>query len=208
MTAVPQPPPDLDHLVLATPDLEAAVADVAERCGVTPVRGGSHVDRGTANHLLGLSPTAYLEIVGPDPAQPEPAQRRPFGIDDLDRTRLVTWAVHPPDPDAVVAAARAAGAHPGDLAPMSRRTPGGDLLRWRLTPDRGIVPFVIAWGDTPHPARDLPAVRLRSLVLRHPDPARIRERLDALGVTATVEPGPSAAVEVVLDTPRGDVALG
>ena len=199
--------PALDHLVLATPDLAAAVADLAERCGVTPVRGGSHVGRGTANHLLGLSPTSYLEVVGPDPDQPQPSRPRPFGIDDLDRTRLVTWAVHPASPDDVVARARAAGDDPGRLEAMSRRTPAGDLLAWRLTPDRGVLPFVIDWGATPHPARGLPTVGLRSLTLRHPDPVALTARLTALGVTATVGRATAPGLEAVLATPRGEVAL-
>ena len=204
MTA-PAPDPHLDHLVLATPDLAAAVPVVAARCGVQPVRGGSHVDRGTANFLLGLSPTSYLEIVGPDPDQPEPALPRPFGIDDLDRTRLVTWAVHPPSPDAVVARATAAGSDPGELAAMSRRTPAGDVLRWRLTPARGVIPFVIDWGETPHPARSLPTIGLRSLTIRHPDPARVEAQLAALGVTASVEPADRPALTAVFATPHGEV---
>ena len=98
----------LDHLVLATPDLEATTTAVAERTGVTPVAGGRHVGVGTANTLLGLGDGAYLEIIGPDP-QAEPGHApRPFRIDSLDRPRLVTWAVRPADLDATVATARRA----------------------------------------------------------------------------------------------------
>jgi hypothetical protein len=125
--------PALDHLVLATPDLEATVADVAARAGVRSVEGGRHVGLGTRNHLLGLGGSAYLEIIGPDADQPAPDRPRPFGIDELTGPRLVTWAVHPPDVDAVVERARALGHDPGAPRPMSRRTPAGVLLAWRLT---------------------------------------------------------------------------
>lgn len=201
-------PAALDHLVLATPDLATAVDAFARESGVEPARGGRHVGRGTANFLVGLSPTSYLEIVGPDPDQPEPDRPRPFGIDTLDRTRLLTWAVHPAGPDHVVARARADGDDPGDLTPMSRRTPAGELLAWRLTPDRGVLPFLIDWGDTPHPARGLPTVGLASLVVRSSHPGTTRRRLAALGAgDVEVEPAAADALLAVLTTARGQLVL-
>lgn len=194
----------LDHLVLATPDLAGAVARFSALTGVAPARGGSHTGLGTANFLVGLGGGAYLEIVGPDPDQDAPARPRPFGIDDLTTTRLVTWAVHPPGVDAVVAAARDAGYDPGDPFAMSRLTPTGETLRWRLTPDRGVVPFLIDWGDTPHPTtRGLPAVGLRSFTLGHPDPALVRARLDALRLDVAVGRADAPSLDAVFATPRG-----
>lgn len=206
------PDPVLDHLVLATPDLVATTASVAARTGVTPVAGGRHLGVGTANTLLGLGGGAYLEIIGPDP-QAEPGHApRPFRIDALDRARLVTWAVRPSDLDAIAAAARRQGYDPGVPAPMQRRTVDGQLLRWRLTPAEfarsdGLVPFLIDWGDSPHPtSRALPQVRLRAFHATHPDPGAVRRLLDAVGARLEVTDGP-AALHVELDTPRGPVLL-
>src|SRR6476660_4946459 len=64
----------LDHLVYATPDVEESVRYVAGLTGVWPVEGGRHVGGGTRNYLLGLGGLRYLEIVGPDREQPEPAR--------------------------------------------------------------------------------------------------------------------------------------
>ena len=198
--------PLLDHLVLATPDLAAAVARFTALTGVAPARGGSHTGLGTANFLVGLGGSAYLEIVGPDPSQAAPAAARPFGIDDLADTRLVTWAVHPPDVDLRVTAARAAGHDPGDAFAMSRLTPDGETLRWRLTPSRGVVPFLIDWGSTPHPTtRGLPAVGLRSCALAHPDPSLVRAQLDALGLDVPVDRADRPSLEAACGTPRGEV---
>jgi hypothetical protein len=208
--------PTLDHLVLATPDLERTVEEVTARAGVRPVEGGRHVGLGTRNLLLGLGGHAYLEIIGPDADSPAPEGARPFGIDDLTAPRLVTWAVHPPDLDAAVRRARAAGHDPGEPRPMSRRTPTGDLLAWRLTSPSdggpagadGLWPFLIDWGATPHPTTTgLPGVTLVRLAARHPDPDAVRVGLDALGVRLHVTPGDRPALFAVLAGADGEFGL-
>ena len=82
----------VDHLVYATPDLRLGVERIETLLGVRASPGGQHPGRGTRNALLSLGPTAYLEIIGPDPEQPAPALPRPFGIDDLREPKLVAWA--------------------------------------------------------------------------------------------------------------------
>ena len=147
----------MDHIVYAVPRrLMQAVAWFAGLTGVQPVPGGSHHGRGTANFLVGLGAGAYLEIIGPDPDQPQPAGGRWFGIDRLTAPRIVTWAIRTADIDGSVAAAKALGYDPGQPTSMSRRTDAGDVLRWRLTPpqielNNGRVPFLIDWGQHPAP---------------------------------------------------------
>lgn len=185
--------PRLDHLVLATPDLPGTLAAFEATTGVAPVPGGPHPGKGTRNHLVALSPSSYLEIIGRDPDQQvEPTI---FGIAGLEQARLVTWAVHPDDVEAAARLAAGAGADLGPVAPMSRRTPAGDLLRWRLAaahpaPWDGLVPFVIDWGETPHPASSgLPSVRLEGLHGSHPEPETVGEVLSAIGVRLVVVKG-------------------
>lgn len=205
-------PAHLDHLVLATPDLAATVADFARRTGVTPAPGGVHVGLGTRNHLVSLGNGGYLEIIGPDPERSEPGRPRPFEVDGITTARTVTWAISPPDLDAAVAAARAAGYDPGPAQPMSRRRPDGTLLRWRLTDGddahpSGLVPFLIDWGASPHPtAADLPVTPLLCLSASAPDPAAIRPLLAALGTDLDLTAGP-VALSFTVDTPRGPVTF-
>jgi len=204
--------PRLDHLLYAVPDLLAGVERFAERTGVRPVAGGSHPG-GTANYLLGLGPTAYLEIIGPDPEADPETRQRAVELELLDVPRLAGWAVHPDDIDEAVRKARASGYDPGDVAPMSRRTPDGRLLEWRLTrwdePARvDPVPFLIDWGDAAHPAASgSPGAGLRSLTAVHPEPRALLAKLAALGVELDVEPGPAIVMRAELDTPRGIVTL-
>jgi hypothetical protein len=202
----------IDHLVYATPDLDTTVADLA-RQGLAASPGGAHDGLGTRNALADLGGDAYLEVIGPDPDQPDPAAPRPFGIDGLTAPRLVAWAVRVVDLDATVATARSRGHDPGAARDMARLRSDGVRLAWRLTPPPATVPavepFLIAWGDTEHPSRAAArGARLESFTAAHPDPAVIRERLAALGVTGlTVERGPAPTLRAMIATPSGAVEL-
>jgi hypothetical protein len=103
----------IDHIVYGVPRrLAQAVAWFAGLTGAQPARGGSHEGMGTANFLIGLGAGAYLEIIGPDPDQPQPVGGRWFGIDRLTAPRIVTWAIRTADIDGSVTAARAFGLRP------------------------------------------------------------------------------------------------
>jgi hypothetical protein len=202
----------LDHLVLVAPDLAAAVDAFTERTGVRPLPGGSHVGLGTANHLVGLG-GGYLELIGPDPDQPDPGRPRPFGIDELTAPRLVTWAVRTDELDALLAEARDGGYDPGPPGAMSRRAPDGTLLEWRLTQPRfdygdGLVPFLIDWGATPHPtSRDLPRIELLELRATHPDPASVRPALAVLRVDLHVDIADHVSLTARVQGDAGPVLL-
>jgi len=171
----------LDHLVFAGPDLAATVDLVTELTGVVPAPGGRHLGRGTANYLADLGTGAYLEIIGPDPAQPDPRHPRPFDIDSLTEPALVSWALRTTDLDATIATARANGYDPGDPREMSRDTTDGERLRWRLTTPDDLTPFLIDWGETPHPTtRGLPSLPLLNLSATHPDPQALAAVTNAL----------------------------
>ena len=205
-------PAHLDHLVLATPDLAATVAEFTERTGMRPAPCGAHVGRGTRNHLVSLGGSSYLEIIGPDPEQATPDGPRPFAVDELASPRTVTWAISPPDLDAAVAAARARGYDPGEPRPMSRRRPDGTLLQWRLTDGdtqhpSGLVPFLIDWGTSVHPtATGLPVTPLLDLSASAPDPDEIRPLLSALNTRLPLRQG-AVAITFTVDTPRGPVTF-
>ncbi|MGW1675850.1 VOC family protein [Saccharopolyspora sp. NPDC002376] len=201
----------LDHLVYGVPDLLAGVRAVADLLGVAPVPGGLHPANGTQNYLVGLGGRAYLEIIGPDPEATRPPTV--FGLATLTVPRLVTWAISTTDLDRAVADARAAGHDPGDAESMSRRTPSGELLEWRLAkreprPRDGLVPFLIDWGSAPHPAESgLPEVRLLSLRAEHPDPETVRVDLRAVGAHLDLTRSDAPALRAEIEGPGGRVEL-
>jgi hypothetical protein len=220
----------LDHLVYATPDLDASVEALAERFGAEPATGGSHPGWGTRNALVGLGTGVYLEIIGPDPAQPDPEGARPFLIDDLTDARLVTWAYRHPDPESMRDMIEREfrdtlldeDVRLGPVRAMSRAQPDGSLLRWRLSdpmalPGGGIVPFLIDWGTTPHPSTTLPSeCRLLELVVKHPDADTLQPVLDAfgpflpdnsIGSDISIVAAPKPGLVARLATPNGEIDL-
>jgi hypothetical protein len=206
--------PTVDHLVYAAADVDAASEALAERLGVRPAGGGSHVGLGTRNTLLALGEDVYLEVIGPDPEQDFEHRPGRFSAEPL----LRGWAVRAPAIDATVAAARERGYDPGDAEAQRRARPDGALLGWRLTaPGRGgigaddrarLVPFLIDWGGSEHPSRGAPTgCRLVELRGEHPEPEAVRSRLDALGVDLEVAVGADAALIATIETPRGRIEL-
>lgn len=207
-------PHKLDHLVLGVPDLEEGVRLVEDLTGLTPLIGGRHAT-GTANYLLGLGDHAYLEIIGILPEERHNGIEQPFQLESLTAPRLTTWCLTSQDIDATVSQAARGGVDLGQVLSLSRTTPSGAVLNWRMTrrtpmADRGTFPFVIDWGRTPHPSsRDLPSARLKSLVIRHPEPDDLQRALFTLSVdpaTFTVVEG-DFGLEATLETPRGSVRL-
>lgn len=178
-----------DHLVLAGPDLDELRAWLHGATGVGAVGGGRHLGHGTHNALSGLGPSAYLELVAPDPSQAggpfaeRIAQRRAPAVH--------TWCVRAGDAAQVAALARAAGLSPQRFQ-MERRRDDDTLLRWEVVfldgHDYGtLLPFCIDWGATPHPATTLPAaLQLDELELTHPDAEGLQALLERLGGAPSV----------------------
>lgn len=204
----------IDHLVYATPDVDAAAEWLAAALGVRPTPGGRHPGLGTRNALLGLGSGAYLELIGVDD---EPGAAvdgpRPFGLDRIRSPRLAAWAARVDGIDACVSRARRFGYDPGPVQAMSRRRPDGTELHWRLTSPGPhpveVLPFLIEWApDAPHPSTTSAAgCRLMGFTGAHPAPDALAPMLHALGVELSVETAPAAALRAVIEGPGGTVSL-
>ncbi|MEM7096134.1 MAG: VOC family protein [Actinomycetota bacterium] len=203
----------IDHLIFSATDLQTGVDLIADLTGVTAAPGGPHPGLGTHNALLSFDDETYFEVIAIDPAQPEPARPRPFGLDDGGEPRLAGFAIHPTDGDPIDAIAermRDHGHDPGEIISMSRQHPDGHLIEWQLTAGAGarstFVPFIIDWGSTPTPALSTPRMgELVSLELTHPDPG-VRAVAAALDVGLVVAEGPPL-LSARLATATGEVAI-
>ena len=198
----------LDHIVIAAPDLDAAKQEFADRTRVTPIDGGQHVGRGTRNALVSFGAGQYLEIIAPDPEQ-DIGDTFGAALAGLSETRLLHWAVRVSGLEAVAEVARAAGFEPGPIFETSRAQADGVVLNWKLMgvgghDAGGFVPFYIDWLDCPHPADTSVVVgplTVFELHLPADDPAR---QLLAGTDNVTLEAG-SRALTVRFDSPGGPV---
>jgi hypothetical protein len=201
----------IDHLIYAHPDLDAAVATLHRRFGVEATGGGQHPGRGTHNKLLALGPRTYLELIARDPSQLEPSTPRPYGVEGIRHGGLVGWAVAVEDIEAARGNARSHGFDPGPVIDGHRKDATGRLLHWRATANAevaGLIPFLISWGDVPHPAVDAPqGLRLTHLLVEHPRPTQIRTALAAMGVDVEVRRAPRPALVARIGSPNGEIEL-
>lgn len=209
---------ELDHLVIAATDLDSGEAWLREQLGVGLAGGGQHTGMGTHNRLLQLGDGVYLELIAADPSQPEPAQKRPFMLDDpglkarLTRSpQLVHWVVRSNDLDADLGRLQYLA---GAVTPMVR-----GALRWRLTVATGgrpaadgLLPSVIQW-DVPtdqHPTARLPDAGVALTGLTVHAPKAVLDRMPSVSAPVEIHTDRSddARLSARFRTPRGTVTIG
>lgn len=205
--------PRIDHLVYATPDLNRGIEEIEHLLGVKATPGGQHPGRGTRNALVGLGPTAYLEIIAPDPEQPTPTEPRSFGIDGLKQAKLVAWSMKATDLAKLRNEAVRKGVPYDEVRSGGRQRPDGIKLSWQtINPSvpeaEGVLPFFIDWGRSPHPA-DTAAkgATLLSLRAEHPNAKSISAMLKQLGIDIPVTYGPTPKLIAIIESPKGKVEL-
>ncbi|NND72583.1 MAG: VOC family protein [Rhodothermales bacterium] len=203
---------EIDHIVLLARDLQEGSDYIQSRLGIIPAEGGKHPDWGTHNALVSIGPSTYLEIIAPDPEADTPKNGRLFEEHLRDQPYIVTWAMRTGDIENVHTRAVSAGIPIGRTESGVRKVDHGPALKWTLTdphalPFDGIVPFLIDWGETPHPAATSPvAGRLRDLMLFHPTPATATQALDVLGSNLTVGEG-RILISATIETADGTVTI-
>ncbi|MHC5111948.1 MAG: VOC family protein [Planctomycetota bacterium] len=208
-----EPLAGIDHIIYGTPDLERTISEWEVLTGVRPRVGGQHLGQGTCNALLSLGPTTYLEIMAPDPKQPEPNHPRWLGMDDLPSPRLLTWVAVAPDLESIVRRAARSRITLGKVLSGGRSNPDGTRLAWQVTDPHvsvcdGIVPFYIDWQGSPHPAASAPkGVELTTLRAEHPDADRVAGILRALELELPVSEGRAPTLIATLQTPNGQLEL-
>ena len=202
---------ELDHLVIATRDLEKAKTRFREATKIFPADGGSHPGLGTHNALISFGDRQYLEILAPDPGQTLPEATR-LSFPPEGQEQIFHWAIRSSDLPGVAARASAAGLEPTRIFSASRAQPGEATLEWDLMglgghDFAGIVPFFIDWKDTPHPSEKAPYVGpLESVSLRLPQSHPLRALLDPAPAGVRISEG-EPDIEVHFTSPRGAICM-
>ncbi len=138
--------PRIDHVIIASPDIDATAMRLEREHGIVAEAGGRHPAWGTHNRVAPLA-GAYLEIIGVE--DPALAASDPLGAWVLANARdgdaLMGFAVEVPD---AAATARRLGV---ETEPGARDRPDGSRLSWTLAGRRacglGARPFFIEWDD-------------------------------------------------------------
>ncbi len=202
---------ELDHVVVGARTLEEGAAWVEQHLGVHAQKGGVHEGAGTHNLLVGLGPAAYLEVIAPDPGQPDPKEPRLFDLDDpATHTRLqagpslVGWVARVSNMDALVARL---GPRGGELREMRR----GDL-HWRMAVPAprqdmdNLIPALIEWkGERASRRLKDSQLRLAALEAEHPEAEALAMALSERGLEDVLRPrrGPHPRLLVRLRKPDG-----
>ena len=199
---------ELDHVLIAVTDLEAAARDFESRHGLASVDGGRHRDFGTANRIIPLG-TTYLELVAVVDQGAAAASSFGWWVDRgaTDEGRLIGWAVRTSALDEI------AGRLELPIRSGSRLTPAGTELRWRSAGideaiDEPCLPFFIEWGDgVPYPgAVDAPRATITRLVLEG-NADRVEGWLGEHTLPIRVIDGPASVAAVVLSAAAGEIIL-
>jgi catechol 2,3-dioxygenase-like lactoylglutathione lyase family enzyme len=179
---------EIDHIVIGARTLEEGAAFVERELGVKPQAGGQHEGAGTHNLLLGMGPDCYVEVIAPDPSQPEPAQPRLFDLDDpATRTmldsgpRLLAWVARVTAMDALMSRL---GPRGGTIREMHR---GGLSWRFGQPPQRqdmdNLIPCLIEWrGERAGKRLHDSQIRLVALEAEHPEADALRLALRDRGL--------------------------
>jgi hypothetical protein len=197
----------IDHVVLAISDVARGSAQLGAACGVKPVAGGKHPNRGTQNALLSAGSRVYLEVLAPQEGAELSAEYKELRtVADL---RPIDWAVSTRDAAATVRKLKAAGYGVSELQEGSRMTPEGKLLRWKTfgvtQPELQLAPFFIEWdAATPHPSTTSPeGCTLQSVELRTPHDAELRRLLGLLNLSAQVTRAETPMLVITLQGKSG-----
>src|SRR5262245_10487476 len=201
----------IDHLAVAAASLDGRLLD--DVLGVSLSPGGRHARMGTHNRLLRLGDAAYLELIAVDPQASAPSDPRWFELDEpamrvrlAEGPMLVHWVAHVDTTELPPL--------PFDVGSWERFERGD--LSWQLTvradgklPADGVVPSLIRWPGTAHPAARLPesGVALEALELEHPRAAEVQRQLDLLGLDVRCSRSAVPRIVAHLRTPSGPRTL-
>jgi hypothetical protein len=101
----------------------------------------------------------------------------------------------------------------GPVLEGQRTRADGVTLTWRYTEPLvafgdGIVPFLIDWRDTPHPAVSAATGgTLIALGAEHPRATDIEALMRALDLDLPIQPGAAPMLIATIETPHGQVVI-
>lgn len=148
----------LDHVVIASTDLESDIKDFHKNLQTKPIPGGTHPSLGTRNALVSvMNSKTYIELLAPDPNNSNGLGNQMLNLHKpgLSLTPY-HFAIRTSNLEGVRSKAKSLGMEATPIQQMSRTTANGKVLKWRWVFLRGhklggLVPFFVDWSGSPHP---------------------------------------------------------
>ncbi len=205
-----------DHIAIGCTTLQSGADYVEKHTGLTVPVGGEHPNMGTHNLVMATGLDTFLEVIAVNPAAPNPAQSRWFGLGDFSgEPRPLAWVCNSDNLDKDLEIAHSLGIDLGQPTTQTR----GDMT-WRFAvrsdgkiPLDGIAPMLMQWPKMPlHPATKMADFGVRSEVsIETPNDALLVELLSALGakiIPVTITQSPQTRLSFTLNLPKlGQVVL-
>jgi glyoxalase-like protein len=154
--------------------------------------------------------------MAPDPkgkAVPQWAAKQLEVLKGLTSPRLITWAIHPGDIDALANRLRASGMQVLGPYPGSRTRPDGSVLSWKTVniadDHHGLLPFFIQWSaGARHPSLDAPAgCHIVRFAAADPYPDELSKTYLGIGVDVQIERGQEPRLQARISGPKGTLDL-
>jgi hypothetical protein len=208
-----------DHVVYGVPDLKHAIQSFQEKAGIAPVIAGKHPLLGTHNAVLSLGNLQYLEFIALDPEAPKMERKLPSwcaALIHLSRPKIMTWVVQTDTIEKTVNELNALGNfHIDPPQTITREKPDGTKISFNIAfkkepppPDDGLIPFLINWGQSPHPSTSVECkCQLKEWYGCHPDADRISSILKKVGIEFLIKKADTPSMHLALKTPKGDIEI-
>lgn len=205
-----------DHIAIGCETLEQGAAYVEKHTGLRVPVGGEHPKMGTHNLVMATGLETFFEVIAINPAAPQPAQRRWFGLDGFSGSpRPLAWICASDDLDADLETARGLGI---DLGTPTTQTRGDMTWRFAVRQDGtiplgGVAPMLMQWPNMPlHPATKMADFGVRLEVsIETPEADRLTALLTALNAApmpVTITQMPETRLSFTLNLPEiGQVTL-
>lgn len=206
----------IDHFLLAVPDLEEGAKALEAETGITPQFGGAHAGGATANYLFGLGNCMYLELIG---ANPKGVSENNFSkmLKNLPGPQLIGVAFSTADIAATAVALKSNNFKIGSIQSSGRTTPTGQKLAWKtigldLSTGPHFIIFFIDWQlgadkTQNHPAATAPkAAVFKSLHISAPDLTAFEGLATKFNLDFSVSESDHFSATLKIDTPKGTIS--
>jgi hypothetical protein len=205
---------EIDHIVYAVPNLGKAIDDFESLTGIRPTFGGYHTTRGTKNAVVNLGNACYLELITIDEENKNILAPRWMGVDFIEKAQMVRFALKSDNLESDSAILQKYNPQMGEINGGQRKMTNGKMLTWEMilplaVPAVEIVPFMTDWRKSElHPTDSMTReCTFIGFKFKHPNPEKIINVLNNLGMNAEVEKGAKVEIKAIIKSPKGIIEI-